>query len=148
VSQAHVTLEESFPVPPEVLFAAMADHEGMGRWTGADVRVIEGPADGGVGTVRRITNGPLSFDETVTYFDPPRRMVYRVTRGLPIVRFHRGEVLVAPWGKTGSTLRWDIRIDSRIPGVAALLTRVLGRALRDGLGHLRQELLAASADAA
>ena len=31
-TQAHILLEESFGVPPEMLFAALADHEGMTLW--------------------------------------------------------------------------------------------------------------------
>lgn len=140
MAQARATFVESFAVPPERLFDALSDHEGMTDWIGARVSVVRGPADGGVGTVRRVHARGLSIDEEVTYLDPPRRMVYRIVSGAPGVRFHRGEVLVEPWGRTGSQLTWDILIDSPIPGVARAMVAVLRPAIRGGLARLRGKL--------
>lgn len=142
MGQAHATFVESFAVPPERLFAVLADHEGMSDWTGARVNVVAGPPDGGVGTVRRIHARGLSLDEEVTYLDPPRRMVYRIVRGLPGLRFHRGEVLVEPWGRTGSQLTWDILVDSPVPGLARAVIATIKPALRVGLSNLRAKLAA------
>ncbi len=140
MSQARATFVESFAVPPERLWEALSDHEGMSGWIGARVSVVAGPPDGGVGTVRRVNARGLSFDEEVTYADPPRRMVYRIVRGLPVVRFHRGELLVEPWGKTGSQLTWDILVDSALPGAAPAIVTVLRPAIRAGLTRLRAQL--------
>jgi uncharacterized protein YndB with AHSA1/START domain len=140
VSQAHLNIVESFAVSPEKLWAAINDHEGMSEWTGARVNIIAG--DGGVGTVRRVRARGLAIDEEVTYLDPPRRMVYRIVGGVPLLRFHRGEMLVEPWGKTGAELTWDIVLDSAVPGFAKLLAAILGPALRDGLSKLRSQLTA------
>lgn len=138
--QARATFVESFAVPPARLWDVLRDHEGMSDWIGARVSVVAGPPDGGVGTVRRVQARGLSFDEEVTYADAPRRMVYRIVRGLPIVRFHRGELLVEPWGKTGSQLTWDILMDSPVPGVAHGIVTVLRPAIRSGLSRLRASL--------
>lgn len=140
MGQARATFVESFAVPPERLYGVLSDHEGMTRWIGARVSVVRGPADGGVGTVRRVHARGLSIDEEVTYADPPRRLVYRIVRGVPGVRFHRGEVLVEPWGKTGSQLTWDILIDSPVPGLARAMVAALRPAIRAGLSKLRAEL--------
>lgn len=140
--QARATLVESFAVPPERLWSALADHEGMSEWMGARVTLVAGPKDGGVGALRRVRVRGLEFDEKVTYADPPRRMVYRIVRGLPGVRFHRGEVLVEPWGKTGARLTWDILVDSPLPGVAHAIVAVLRPALRAALARLRAKLAA------
>jgi uncharacterized protein YndB with AHSA1/START domain len=140
VSQRQITIEESFAVPPERLWKAISDHEAMSDWAGAPTKVIAGPSDGGVGTVRRIGMGGLKIDEEVIYADPPRRMVYRIVRGLPLLRFHRGEILIEPWGKAGSTLRWDIILDSAVPGVARAISAALGPGLRKGLAKLRRQL--------
>jgi len=135
-TQSHTTLVENFPVPPEVLFDVLSDHEGMSDWIGARISVVSGPADGGVGTIRRI-HGPAAIDEEVTYAVRPHRIVYRIVRGLTIVRFHRGEILIEPWGQTGSQLTWDIRMDSVIPGVAAGICTLVGGELRKGFSRLR-----------
>lgn len=140
MGQARATFVESFAVPPERLFEVLSDHEGMSEWIGARVSVVAGPPDGGVGTVRRVRARGLAIDEEVTYSDPPRRMVYRIVRGLPVVRFHRGEILVEPWGRTGSQLTWDILVDSAVPGAARAIVAVLRPAIRAGLSRLRARL--------
>jgi hypothetical protein len=140
MSQARITVIESFAVRPDELWNIITDHEGMSDWSGARVSVIAGPSDGGVGTVRRVHTRGLSIDEEVTYADRPRRLVYRVVRGLPIIRFHRGEVLIEPSGSNGSRLTWDILLDSWIPGVAKAITLALEPALRRGLSTLRESL--------
>jgi len=139
-SQARVRFEQSFPVAPETLYGALLDHEGMTEWVGMRVSVLTGPEDGGVGCVRRIHLPLMSIDEEVTYVLPPRRIVYRIVRGLPIVRFHRGEILVTPRGEGGSHLSWDILVDSAVPGAASAVCAVLKGPLQKGLTRLREQL--------
>ena len=140
MAQARVQVVESFAVAPEALFERLLDHEGMSRWIGARVSVLAGPVDGGVGTIRRIAARGLTIDEEIVYVDAPRRIAYRVMRGVPLLRFHRGEILVEPWGQTGSSLTWDILLDSAVPGVARLVAAILKPAIRKGLGKLRTQL--------
>lgn len=141
MSLSRATLVEGFAVPPETLYEALLDHEGMSEWVGTRVSVVERNAegDGGVGTVRRI-HGPLPILEKVTYVNAPRRIVYRLTSGVPLLRFHRGEILIEPWGKKGAQLTWDILAESPVPGVARAITAAVRPALRDGLGRLRAKL--------
>lgn len=140
LGQARATFVESFGVPPEELWRVLSDHEGMSEWSGARVSVLAGPSDGGVGTVRRLHIRGLAFDEEITYADPPRRMVYRVRQGAPLLRFHRGELLIEPWGKTGSQLTWDILVRSAIPGLAPAVVTVLRPAIRAAFSRLRARL--------
>ncbi len=129
-----------FDVAPDTLWSIVADHEGMSRWVGAQVSVIADPGDGGVGTVRRIRRGGLRLDEEVTYCDPPRRMVYRLIRGLPL-SYHQGELLVEPWDG-GSQLSWRITVASPIPGFATSVARVARRGINDALKRLHTQLQA------
>jgi uncharacterized protein YndB with AHSA1/START domain len=146
MAQARVNVSESFPVPPERLFEIISDHEGMGEWLDARVSIVAaGPPGGGVGTVRHVAARGLAIDEEVTYFDPPRRLVYRIVRGVPGVRFHRGEMLVEPWGETGSQLTWDVILDSAVPGLPQIMAAILRPALHDGLARLRAQLAEAAA---
>lgn len=142
MSQTSVTFEESFAVPPDVLFDTLLDHEGMNRWLDAKISVVRPPEDGGdgVGAIRRIHTPIGGVDEEVTYVLRPRRIVYRIVRGAPGVRFHRGEILIEPWGETGSQLTWNILLDSAIPGVAALIGAGVRAAFRKGFGKLRAQL--------
>lgn len=136
MSIRELVLEEDFGVSPERLWSAITDHEGMRKWTGAAVRIVARGDASGVGTVRRVAMGPLRIDEEVVYADAPRRLVYRVVRGMPL-RFHRGEMLIVPEGEGRSHLTWRILFSSSTPGVTRVLVRTLGPALRRGLRELR-----------
>lgn len=138
---AHQTLSflARYAVPPEILWQVVTDHEGMGRWLGVPVKVIAAPPGGGVGTVRRIAAGPLSIDEEVVVFEPPRRMIYRIVRGLP-VRYHRGEVRISPFRDDGSELAWEITIASGVPFLAETVSGILRRRINRGLRALRDLL--------
>lgn len=136
MSIREVVLDQDFGVPPERLWDAITDHEGMRKWAGSLVRVVARGDATGVGTVRRVCVGPFRIDEEVIYADAPRRLVYRVIRGLP-VRFHRGEMLVLPDGDGRSHLTWRILLSSSTPGLAGALTRTLEPALGRGLRQLR-----------
>jgi len=140
MSQQTLSFLARYEVAPEALWAVVVDHEGMGDWLDANISVIAGPGDGGVGTVRRIKSGPLTIDEEVTVCDPPRRMVYRIVRGLPLLRYHQGEVRVSPWGDSGSELSWSITVSSAVPFFTEALGAVLRRSLNHGLDQLGQRL--------
>lgn len=143
MGQARCTFVESFAVPPERLFDVMLDHEGMSEWMKAKIRVVRGPDDGGVGAVRRIeAPGGAAIDEEVTYTLRPRRIVYRIVAGAPGITFHRGEILIEPWGETGAQLTWDIVLASPVPGLPNLVAAILRPQIQAGLGRLRQQLAA------
>lgn len=135
MSVHQATLQLDFAVPPERLWAAITDHEGMTKWTGARVRLIARGDAEGVGAVRRVRMGALSIDEEVIYADAPRRLVYRIVRGAP-VSFHRGEMLVLP-SERGAKLEWSILLASDVPGFARVTARTLQVALGRGLRELR-----------
>jgi len=135
MAQRTLSFLARYDVPPEVLWGVVTDHEGMVRWLGVPVKVVAGPAEGGVGTVRRIGAGPLRIDEEVVVCEPPRRMVYRIVRGAPL-RYHRAEMQVEPWGEGGSQLEWNITLDSGVPGVAETVANVLRSRINQGLRTL------------
>lgn len=135
MSQEEIVLFEAFQASPERVWSALTDHEGMAKWTGADVKIVARGDENGVGTVRRVSMGGLRIDEEVVYADAPRRLVYRIVRGLP-VSFHRGEILVEPRGdKTEVT--WKILLRSSVPGLVRGSAMLLKPALTRGLGELK-----------
>lgn len=135
MSQRDVTLELDFAVPPERLWGALTDHASMGKWTGADVRLVARGDERGVGAVRRVRVGPAAIDEEVVYADAPRRLVYRIVRGGG-VSHHRGEILIEP-SATGSHLTWHIRMITPVPGMSRLMARGVRTAIGRGLLELR-----------
>jgi uncharacterized protein YndB with AHSA1/START domain len=130
-----VHVEHDFAKPPERIFAHLAEHENLAELFGAKVtRLCDGEAGerNGVGSMRKLQVGPLPpFEETVTEFVAPERIVYRITKGSPL----RGHVGTMTFAATpgGTHFVYDIRIASPIPGVApivcASLTRSISRAL-------------------
>lgn len=125
-----LVLHKTFSVPLEKVWARIDDHAGMRDWLRVPVKVR---GDGGVGTVRTV-GALLTLDETILEREPPRRMVYRITRGLPVT--HRGEVCLAGREDGGTDLVWTISIDSRIPLLARVLVLVLRPALMRGFARL------------
>jgi uncharacterized protein YndB with AHSA1/START domain len=131
----HVHVGHRFEKPPERIFDYLAEHENLAEMFGARVtRLRDGDTErNGVGSVRQLRVGPMPpFEETVTEFERPRRIVYRITRGGPL-RGHIGVMTFDPDG-AGTSFVYDIRIASAIPGLAPLvrasLTRSIERELR------------------
>jgi uncharacterized protein YndB with AHSA1/START domain len=132
---SHVHVTHDFNKPPERVFAYLAEHEHLAEVFGANVVRLhdgEGGERNGVGSRRQLKMGLLApFEETVTEFDPPRRIVYRITKGSPL-RGHVGTMTFLPT-PAGTHFVYDIRLASPIPGLApvvrALLTRSITRSL-------------------
>jgi uncharacterized protein YndB with AHSA1/START domain len=131
----HVHVEHHFGKPPERIFAHLAEHENLAAVFGAKVTRLSDGSDGernGVGSRRRLQVGPgPAFEETVTEFDPPRRIVYRITKGSPL-RGHVGVMTFEPSG-SGTRFVYDIRLASPIPGLAGLVKVSLTRSINASL---------------
>jgi uncharacterized protein YndB with AHSA1/START domain len=137
----HVKVEHRFTKPPERVFAYLAEHENLADLFGAKVTRLrdgEGGERNGVGSVRRLQIGPAPpFEETVTEFVQPERIVYKITKGSPL-RGHVGVMTFAPDGG-GTRFDYDIRLASLIPGLAALVRLSLTRSINQGLPKVEQD---------
>jgi uncharacterized protein YndB with AHSA1/START domain len=131
----HVTVDHLFVKPPDRIFAHLSEHENLAKVFGAKVTRIKDGDDGnrnGVGSVRKLQIGPAPpFEETVTEFDPPHRIAYRITRGSPL-RGHLGVMTFAPEG-SGTRFHYDIRLASPVPGLAAIVRASLTRSINKSL---------------
>jgi uncharacterized protein YndB with AHSA1/START domain len=131
----HVHVEHEFAQPPERIFAHLAEHENLAVVFGAKVtRLRDGDGErNGVGSVRELQIGPLPpFEETVTEFVAPERIVYRITKGSPL-RGHVGVMTFAPSPAGGTSFVYDIRIASPIPLLAPLVRASLTRSIKASL---------------
>ena len=87
---------------------------------------------------RQLKVGPgPPFEETVTEFEPPRRIVYKITKGSPL-RGHVGVMTFAPEG-AGTRFHYDIRLASPIPLVAPLVHASLTRSIKKSLDKVERE---------
>ena len=138
----HVHVEHDFAKPPERIFAHLAEHENLADVFGAKVtRLCDGEQGerNGIGSMRRLQIGPLPpFEETVTEFVVPERIVYRITKGSPL-RGHVGVMTFAPTGNGGTRFVYDIRIASPIPGIAPLVTASLTRSITQALAAVERD---------
>lgn len=138
----HVHIEHDFAKAPERIFAHLAEHENLAEVFGAKVTRLRDGEDGernGVGSVRKLQIGPLPpFEETVTEFVAPRRIVYRITKGSPL-RGHVGEMTFAPTADGGTRFVYDIRLSSPIPGVAPIVHAALTRSIEQSLDSVERQ---------
>lgn len=138
-----VEIVRRIEAPPQTVWDAYTDHASWTRWAGlGKVRLLrEGePAPNGVGCVREIRSGPISVQEEVLSFEPPKRMTYRVVRGGPPIRDHFGEVHFEEAGEGATRVVWRCRFDSRIPGLGFALRPLFAKVFRDALRGLERHL--------
>ena len=119
----HVKIHHRFNKPPERIFAVLAEHENLADIFGAKITRLRDGDDGvrnGVGSVRQLQIGPMPpFEETVTVYEEPARIEYRITKGSPL-RNHLGVMKFAPDGD-GTLFDYDIRLGSPVPGLSAIV---------------------------
>lgn len=132
----HLQICETVPLSASEIFSRVADHERLGEVLRVPVkRSRDGDGDiNGLGSVRTLGFRPLDFDETITHFDPPRRIDYRISRGSPL-RDHRASIVFSPNG-AATEVTWTIDFDTRLPLLGSVVKRALALGIRHGLRRL------------
>ena len=134
--RVHITHE--FKSDPQTVFDKLTEHENLGPVFGANItRVSDGTTSrNGVGSVRRLKLGPLpAFEETTTTAQPNTLIEYKITKGSPL-KGHWGRQELTPTAGGGTRLDYTIGFDSAIPGLAAVVGKVLASAISRGLPKL------------
>jgi len=128
----------TFRSAPADVFAALGEHENLGRLFGASItRLRDGETSrNGVGSARTLKIGPLpAFVETVVVSEPDERIEYEITQGSPL-RGHRGIQVLTPTADGGTLLDYTIHLDAPVPGVAGVVAKVLTQKISAGLPWL------------
>lgn len=136
-----VVAEQVFSAPRGEVFARLTDHNSVGKVLGAKMQRIvdaEGDNPNGLGSVRKVSIGPISFEETVTRFEPDEVMEYTVSRGGPI-KNHLGRMQFTETPE-GCRLHYRIVFDGRIPLTGGLIAKGLQDGIRKGLAKLAREM--------
>jgi uncharacterized protein YndB with AHSA1/START domain len=133
-----VRVVKDIPAARQAVWDVYTDHVSWNDWAGIGrVRLErEGRPRNGVGCVRVISAGGISAREEVLSFDPPVRMTYRVLQGGLPIRNHHGEVLFEDGASGGTTVTWQCRFDSRVPGLGWLWKLIVTRVFRTTLQGL------------
>jgi len=127
--------------PPARVWQVLVDHTAMSTWS--PFRRSEVVADpdghGGVGTMRRLSGGPLgmSLTERIVAAEEPYRLEY-TAESAPGQDFYHGFVTLEPLPGGGTRLTWEAQFHSRLPGVTAATTRLL-RSLVQGLARVSEQ---------
>jgi uncharacterized protein YndB with AHSA1/START domain len=136
VQRVHVV--HTFRSDPATVFQRLSEHENLADVFGAKItRVRDGETSrNGVGSTRSLKIGPLpAFEETTTLAEPDTVIEYKITKGGPL-KGHWGRQVLTPTPNGGTTLDYTIGFDSKIPGTAGLIGRVLQANIARGIGRL------------
>lgn len=124
-------LERVVPASPGEVWRWVTEPERMNRWSEAKI-ASTGETTRAV-TVR-VFGLTSRLEEEILERDPPRRFVYRVVRH-PTIRDHRGVLELTPDG-AGTRLVWTVRFRGVVPGLDAVLARILAPSLARSLDAL------------
>ena len=121
--------------PPERVWEVLTDHEHMSDWSPfSESEVVSRPSDGGeVGTVRRLTGGPvgLAVTETMIVAEEPNRLEY-TAKGAPLQWMYHGFVSLEPTPGGGTTVTWEAQFRTPVRGPGTV-TRQMLKSLVKGL---------------
>jgi uncharacterized protein YndB with AHSA1/START domain len=119
-----VIAETTSAAPPETVFEHVAIAAAWAVWGGFAHSERERPGTGtpdGVGSVRRIRQGPGSTREEVVAYEPYRHYAYRLLSGVPMLGY-RADVTFEPTAGGGTAIRWAGRFTAgKIPGTGPVL---------------------------
>jgi uncharacterized protein YndB with AHSA1/START domain len=134
-----VIVDHDFSLPPERIYAYLAEHENLEPVFGAKITRKQDGTDGtrnGVGSVRVLKIGPLpAFEETVTETTPNELVRYRITKGSPL-RDHEGVMRFSPTASGGTHLHYEISFRGVAPGLDVFVAAMLRRSIPKGLARV------------
>lgn len=123
IDSAPIVVEESIVIQaaPSEVWAEIADHESWPEWFAALNRVEPGATSTGIGGTRRVTAGPLAFDEEFTAWDEDEHFAFGMTTSrLPML----------------AALAESVRLEPVDGGAACKVTYRQGVEGRTGLGWM------------
>lgn len=137
-----VDVQFDFKASQQVVFDHLAEHENLASVFGAKItRIKDGDTErNGVGSVRMVKVGPApAAEETITAFEPHSLIEYRITNNGPI-KNHIGIMKFTELPGGGTHLDYRIRLCSKIPGLAAIMRKVLTAGIVKGFTALNPKL--------
>jgi hypothetical protein len=130
-----VSVRQEFPQPVEDVFIYLSEQENLEPLFGAKIKRLSDGSDGtrnGTGASRELRVGPLpAFVETNVEVIPNELIRYRITRG-GILKDHEGVMRFSRQG-SGSRLDYTIDFDGKLPGLGAVVKRMLTRNITSAL---------------
>ncbi len=137
----HVEVRQVIEAPVEAVWSRYTDHVSWTQWAGLGTVRLDRqgtPTPNGVGSVREISTAGFKVYEEVISFEPPRRVTYKVVRGLLPFKNHLGEVLFEPHAR-GTLVTWRCQFESRLPGMGGAIRIFITRLFRKALVGLSRQ---------
>ena len=136
-----ITVTRTIPAPIEKVFDILADHANYKSFPGVkESRLVkEGKPDrNGLGAVRYIAAGPLTFEEEITAYERPRRFDYLITKcSAPLE--HQGGSLRFESVNGATKVTWTSIMRVKVPIIGGLLTKVMIGKLGSAFGSMLKE---------
>ena len=136
-----ITVTRVIPAPVEKVFDVLADHANYKSFPGVkESRLVrEGKPDrNGLGAVRYIAAGPLTFEEEITAYDRPRRFDYLITKCSAPLEHQGGSLRFEAIGG-GTLVTWTSVMRVKVPVIGGLLTKVMAGKLGQAFGSMLKE---------
>ncbi|MEA2346704.1 MAG: hypothetical protein QOG62_491 [Thermoleophilaceae bacterium] len=133
MGREQVDVTQEWAAPVEKVFDYLGEHENLSKVFGIKVeRLRSGDTDrNGVGSVRKLGIGPITFEETVTDYKANELIEYTITKGTPL-KDHLGTMRFSSTPSGGSRLHYTIAIEGP-PIITTLVRMQLQRSLSSAL---------------
>lgn len=136
-----ITVQRTIPAPIEKVFDVLADHANYKSFPGVkdSVLVKEGKGDrNGLGAVRRIQAGGITFEEEITAYERPQRFDYLIIKcSAPLE--HQGGSLRFERVGDATRVTWTSTLRIKVPVVGGLLTKLAAGKLGAAFGSMLKE---------
>jgi hypothetical protein len=138
MSKETIHFVQDYEAPVYNVFSFFSDHNRMGEVSPAYIRRIQDSSDpknaNGLGSVRLLFTFPAIFTETVTGYNEPTFLEYRITFGSPL-KNHVGTMNFIDLGNKRCRLDYTIEFEPRIPKTGFIIRNMLemqvGNAIRE-----------------
>ncbi len=134
-----ITLEQAANVPRKVLFQLLSDHDNLGRFFDAKYSLVKHgkPEINGIGAIRKVTNGPFTFQEQIIDYKENEHLQYKIIDGSPIEE-HGGWIRFKTINASRSLILYRINFTPRIRGTGWLIKLLLEKNIKRALHNIAQ----------
>lgn len=133
----YIDIIQKFNAPQQEIFDFLSNHNNLKSIFMIDVKRIkdaEGDNKNGLGSVRSLGIGVGLIEETVTVFEEPNLIEYKISNNIP-VKYHLGRMEFSTENNQ-TVLHYTIDLESKIAFADPILKFVLETSIRNGLSKL------------
>ncbi|PSU35654.1 SRPBCC family protein [Photobacterium lutimaris] len=132
-----ITLEKTAKVPKKVLFRLLTDHNNLGRFFDGQYSLIRKgkPESNGIGAIREISNGLLTFQEQVIDYKENEHLHYKIIQGAPVNEYG-GWIKFNSVNAHDSMIHYRIMFTPKVKGTGWLIKYLFEKRIKRALDSL------------